>query len=164
MFHPDWFGFVFQQCLQFSKRDQNENLANFSQQGGTYNIQKNQSHLVLKAEGIWSNKEKQKYKRWYWVYPKIRVSLNSCAVSLSMFFTCSPSPPPSVWRSVQRSVSWSRWTIRKKQIAAGLVGWQKTCSNRVKRVNQAFPIAGPALHRWQLRELVALTYHQPYVN
>ena len=34
MYHPDFFGFVFQQCSQFSKRDQNENLANFSQKGG----------------------------------------------------------------------------------------------------------------------------------
>ena len=34
MYHPNFFGFVFQQRLQFSKRDQNENLANFSQQGG----------------------------------------------------------------------------------------------------------------------------------
>ena len=52
MYHPNFFGFVFQQRLQFSKRDQTENLANFSQQGGTYRVQKYQSHLVLKVKGI----------------------------------------------------------------------------------------------------------------
>ena len=158
MYHPDFFGFVFQQRSQFSKRDQNENLANFSQQGGTYGIQKNQSHLVLKAKGIWANKEKQKYKRWHWGLPKNKSQFEflRCFKQIPLY-VFHLQPPPSVWRSVQRSVSWSRWTIRKKQIVSGLAGWQKTCSNRVKRVNQAFPIAGPALHRWQLRELVVVT-------
>ena len=100
MYHPDFFGFVFQQCSQFLKRDQNENLANFSQQGGTYGVQKNQSHLVLKVKGIWTNKEKQKYKRWHWGLPKNKSQFEFLRcfkqIPLYGFVTCGPSPPPSL--------------------------------------------------------------------